>query len=153
MRRLTTLVALAGGAVVFAIAGLVTASVVMRWFTGLPISGDFELVQMGAALAVFCFLPFCQLERANIVVDTFTSRLSDRPRAMIDAMWDGLYVVAMGVIGYAMLPGIVAAWKSGEETMVSRVPLWPALAISTALLLFLAFVAAWTARRLWRGAR
>jgi hypothetical protein len=59
----------------------------------------------------------------------------------------------MGVIGYAMLPGIVAAWKSGEETMVSRVPLWPALAISTALLLFLAFVAAWTARRLWRGAR
>ena len=153
MRRLTTLVALAGGAVVFAIAGLVTASVVMRWFTGLPISGDFELVQMGAALAVFCFLPFCQLERANIVVDTFTSRLSDRTRAMIDAMWDGLYAVAMGVIGYAMLPGIVAAWKSGEETMVSRVPLWPALAISTALLLFLAFVAAWTARRLWRGAR
>jgi TRAP-type C4-dicarboxylate transport system permease small subunit len=153
MRRLTTLVALAGGAVVFAIAGLVTASVVMRWFTGLPISGDFELVQMGAALAVFCFLPFCQLERANIVVDTFTSRLSDRTRAMIDAMWDGLYAVAMGVIGYAMLPGIVAAWKSGEETMVSRVPLWPALAISTALLLFLAFVAAWTARRLWRGAQ
>ena len=153
MRKLTTLVALAGGAVVFAIAGLVTASVVMRWFTGLPISGDFELVQMGAALAVFCFLPFCQLERANIVVDTFTSRLSDRPRAIIDAMWDGLYAVAMGVIGYAMLPGIVAAWKSGEETMVSRVPLWPALAISTALLLFLAFVAAWTARRLWRGAR
>ena len=153
MRRLTTLVALAGGAVVFAIAGLVTASVVMRWFTGLPISGDFELVQMGAALAVFCFLPFCQLERANIVVDTFTSRLSDRTRAMIDAMWDGLYAVAMGVIGYAMLPGILAAWKSGEETMVSRVPLWPTLAISTALLLFLALVAAWTARRLWRGAR
>lgn len=153
MRKLTTLVALAGGAVVFAIAGLVTASVVLRWFTGLPISGDFELVQMGAALAVFCFLPFCQLERANIVIDTFTSRLSERTRAMIDAMWDVLYAIAMGVIGYAMLPGIVAAWKSGEESMVSRVPLWPALAISTALLLFLALVAAWTARRAWRGAR
>ena len=153
MGRLTTFVALAGGVLVFALAGLVSASVLLRWFTGLPISGDFEMVQMGAALAVFCFLPFCQAQRANIVVDTFTSRLSDRSRALIDAMWDGLYAVAMGVIGYAMLPGIVAAWKSGEETMVSRIPLWPALAISTALMLFLALVAAWTARRLLRGAR
>jgi TRAP-type mannitol/chloroaromatic compound transport system permease small subunit len=110
-------------------------------------------VQMGTAVAVFCFLPFCQAARGNIVVDTFTSRLSQRTRARIDAMWDVVYALFMGVIGYAMLPGVVAAWRSGEETMVSRIPLWPALAVSTALVLLLAVVALWTATRLLRSAR
>ena len=153
MLRLTRIVALAGGLIVFALAALVSASVLLRWFTGLPIPGDFEFVQMGAALAVFCFLPFCQAERGNIIVDTFTMRLSPRARARLDAMWDVLYALAMGVIGYAMLPGIAAAWMSGEETMVARMPLWPALAISTALVLLLSAAALWTASRLLRGSR
>jgi len=68
-------------------------------------------------------------------------------------MWDVLYALAMGVIGYAMLPGIAAAWMSGEETMVARMPLWPALAISTALVLLLSAAALWTASRLLRGSR
>lgn len=153
MARVTRIVALAGGVIVFAMAALVTASVLLRWFTGLPVSGDFEFVQMGAALAVFCFLPFCQAERGNIVVDTFTTRLPERARAWLDATWDLLYALAMGVIGYAMLPGVAAAWTSGEETMVARMPLWPALAISTALVLLLSATALWTALRLWRAAR
>ncbi|MFN3892027.1 MAG: TRAP transporter small permease [Beijerinckiaceae bacterium] len=151
MLRLTRIFALAGGFIVFALAALVTASVVLRWWTGLPVSGDFEIVQMGTALAVFCFLPYCQARRGNIVVDTFTAWLSEGARARIDAVWDALYALTMGVIGYAMLPGVAAAWKSGEETMVARIPLWPALAVSTALVLLLALTSIWTARRLWRG--
>ncbi len=36
--------------------------------SGVP--GDFELVQMATAVAAFCFLPYCQLRRGNIFVDT-----------------------------------------------------------------------------------
>lgn len=153
MLRLTRFVALIGGLLVFTLAALVTASVLLRWWTGLPITGDFEMVQMGTAIAVFCFLPFCQAERGNIIVDTFTTRLSAKARARLDAFWDVIYAIAMGVIGYAMLPGISAAWKSGEETMVSRIALWPALAISTALVFLLAAAAIWTVMRLMRDAR
>ena len=64
-------------------------SVLGRWLSGMPlaaqvprrlgpINGDFELVQMATAIAVFSFLPYCQARRGNIVVDTFTSWL---PRA------------------------------------------------------------------------
>ena len=50
-----------------------------RWLLQLrPINGDFEMVQMATAIAVFSFLPYCQARRGNIVVDTFTSWL---PRA------------------------------------------------------------------------
>ncbi len=62
MLRLTRILALAGGCLVFALAALVTASVVLRWWSGLPISGDFEMAQMGTALAVFCF---CRSVRPN----------------------------------------------------------------------------------------
>jgi TRAP-type C4-dicarboxylate transport system permease small subunit len=153
MHRSTRIVALAGGFIVFALAGLVTASVLLRWWTGLPVSGDFEIVQMGVAIAVFCFLPFAQAERANIVVDTFTSRLSEGARARIDAFWDVVYALAMAVIAWAMFPGVLDAWRSGEETMAARIPLWPALALSAALVAFLALVALWGARRLLRAAR
>ena len=45
------LLAIAGGLVVVALAVVVTASVLMRWLAGSGMDGDFELVQMGLALA------------------------------------------------------------------------------------------------------
>ena len=50
------------------------------------IPGDFELVQMATALAVFAFLPLCQAHRGNIIVDTFTTRLPRRVRNALDAL-------------------------------------------------------------------
>ena len=41
-----------------------------RWLGFGSINGDFELVQMGVALSVFCFLPLSQARRGNIMVDT-----------------------------------------------------------------------------------
>ena len=153
LARTTRVVALCGGVLVCALATLVTASVALRWATGMPVPGDFEFVQMGTALAVFAFLPFCQTERANIVVDAFTTRLSDRARERIDAAWDVVYALMMGAIGWAMWPGVVDAWRSGEETMVARLALWPALAASTALVALLAVAALAAAAVVLRRAR
>ena len=153
LARITRAVALCGGALVCALAALVTTSVAMRWVSGMPVPGDFEFVQMGTALAVFAFLPYCQTERANIVVDAFTARLSMRARERIDAVWDLVYALMMGAIGWAMWPGVVDAWRSGEETMVARLALWPALAVSTALVALLAIAALAAAAVLLRRAR
>ena len=151
LRFVATVVALIGGALAFALAFLVTASVLLRWLFDAPVPGDFEFVQMGTALIVFAYLPFCQIERGNIVVDAFTGHLPQRVRDRIDAVWDIVYAAVIGVIAYAMIQGVVDAWRSGEETMVSRVPLWPALAVCTTLAAFLSLVALYTAQRLARG--
>ncbi|HEY8580335.1 MAG TPA: TRAP transporter small permease [Beijerinckiaceae bacterium] len=149
----SSVVAMIGGALAFALAVLVTTSVLMRWLFDAPVPGDFEFVQMGTALIVFAYLPFCQMQRGNIIVDAFTGRLSDRARARIDALWDVVYAVVIGVIAYAMVQGVIDAWNSGEETMVSRIRLWPALAICTTLAAFLSLCALYTAARLLRSAR
>lgn len=150
---LVTGIGLLGGVMAFCLAGLVTTSVVMRWVLGMPVPGDFEFVQMGTALIVFSFLPLCQIQRANIIVDTFTQNLSQRACARLDALWDVVYGCVIALIGYAMIQGVIDAWRSGEETMVSRIQIWPALAISTALVLLLSIVAFYTAWRLIRSTR
>jgi hypothetical protein len=88
-------VPLVGGAVALAVAAVVVVSVLRRWLFSQPIPGDFELAQIGTAVAVFAFLPYCQVVRGNIVVDTFTSGLPARVRGRIDALWDVVYAVAM----------------------------------------------------------
>ena len=73
--RLSLGLALLGGFVLLGIAGLVTWSVVQRWLIRQPVPGDFELVSLGSALAVFGFLAYGTLMRANILVDSFTQAL------------------------------------------------------------------------------
>lgn len=61
--RLGAALALSGAALSLFIAGLVTVSVVLRWATSSGLPGDFEMVQMAVALAIFSFLPYTQLRR------------------------------------------------------------------------------------------
>ncbi len=151
VRVAATVTAFIGGALSFVIAVLVTVSVLMRWFLGMPLPGDFEFVQMGTALVVFACLPLCQIDRGNIIVDTFTLRLSAQAQARIDAVWDVVYALVIGIIAWSMVQGVLDAWHTGEVTMVSQIPLWPALAVSTTLLVFLVIAALYTAQRLLRS--
>ncbi len=69
--------ALFGGVILAAIAGMTVASVIGRAMVPLglgPVPGDFELVQVGCAVAVFSFLPWCQLNRGHVTVDILVER-------------------------------------------------------------------------------
>ena len=61
--------AFGGGAVLIAIMALTVVSVVLREVTGRPIPGDYELVEMGCAIAIFAFLPYCQIIGGNVLVE------------------------------------------------------------------------------------
>lgn len=150
--RVSRILALAGGALLLALAGLVTASVVLRWLTSDGVPGDFELVQAGLAVTVFAFLPVCQLRGANIVVDSFTNRLPSRLRAGLDAVWAVAYALAAGLIGWQLAKGASDALASGTTSMVLRLPFGWAIAASSLLAGWLAVAALVSAaRHLRRG--
>ncbi len=159
--RLSSAIAVLGGLLLLAMASLVVASVLGRWLSGTfvgaampwlgPINGDFELVSMGAAIAVFAFLPYCQARRGNIVVDTFTGWLPPRATRLLDAFWDLVYVGMMGLLTACLVVGTLEHYRSGQTTMLLQLIAWPAIAISTALLFLLTCVALATAVRLIRG--
>ncbi len=145
--RLARLAALAGGILLVGLAGLVTTSVLMRWIVGQGVNGDFELVQMGLAVAVFTFLPLCQVHRGNVMVDTFTQWLPRIVQAAIDALWDLLYAAFAGFIAWRLAIGAVEARTSGTTSMVLGLPIHYAIGGCAAMAAFLALICALTAVR------
>jgi TRAP-type C4-dicarboxylate transport system permease small subunit len=109
-----------------------------------------EFVKMATAVAIFAFLPYSQIQRSNIVVDTFTGWMPKRLTQFVDAFWDIVYALVMGACAYALIFGTESAIKSGETTQQLAVPLWPSIAMSTALCWMLALVCIATAVRLVR---
>lgn len=145
-------VALLGGALLIALSTVVVVSVTLRsdlvGTAGIP--GDFELVQMATAVAAFCFLPWCQLRRGNIFVDTFTLKLPLRWQRRIDAAWDIVYGLVMVLISWRLAVGARAAYATGENSMVLQVPSYLPIALCSALAVLVAAAAAVSALRLIR---
>jgi len=142
-------VALAGGALLVAVAAMVVVSVTLRSdlvkAAGVP--GDFELVQMITAICAFAFLPLCQLRRGNIFVDTFTAKFPPRINRLIDATWDVVFGLAMMVIAWRLAVGAMSAYTSGENSMVLQFPSYVPVAVCAVLAVLLAVVCFVTAAR------
>jgi TRAP-type C4-dicarboxylate transport system permease small subunit len=93
--------ALAGGCVLLALVLMNVESVVASAVWGAPFPGDFEMTQVGVAVAAFAFLPYCQLTGANVTADIFTSGVSKR--------WEAIFALAASLLalGFALL----LAWR------------------------------------------
>jgi TRAP-type C4-dicarboxylate transport system permease small subunit len=149
--RLARILALTGGAILLGLSGLVTTSVVLRVLTGAGIDGDFEVVQLGAALAAFCLFPLCLAIRGNIFVDTFTTRLPPRWNAVLDGIWDVLFGLIALVIAMRMVVGAMDQLASKTTLMVLAVPTWWAVAICAGLLALLGVTALVVGYRMLSG--
>ena len=151
LAALTRPLAIAGGMLLLAVAGMVVVSVVMRWLTAYSVPGDIELVQIATAVAVFAFFPVCQSVRGNISVDTFTAWLPKRVRDGLDALWDLVYALAALVIAWRLAVGALDTLRSRTVSMMLGLPVGWAMVACAAMAALLAVVAVATALRLMRG--
>ncbi|MEQ9693951.1 TRAP transporter small permease [Shimia sp. SDUM112013] len=112
-----------GGLVLCAMAATTVVSIVGRMFTGMglgPVPGDYELVANGCALAVFSFLPYCQLKRGHVTVDILTSRFPKRIEAFLGFLGDVLISVAAVVILRQLWFGFGEKFPYGSDTLRDR---------------------------------
>lgn len=149
--RLAGALALAGGLVLLATAGLTTVSVLLRWTLSRPVPGDFELVSLGAALTVLLFLAHGTAMRANILVDAFTGFLPRRATRAIDALWSLVWAAAALLLAERMVLGAFDTWRSGTTTMVLSLPTWWAVAVGAVCYAATGLAALYWALRLARG--
>ncbi len=97
-----------GGIVLSAVAFLVVASVIGRALDGFglsPVRGDYELVQTGCGLAVFAFLPWCQLNRGHVSVDILITQFPRRGQAFFGLIGDTLITLAAFIIAWRLWSG------------------------------------------------
>ncbi|MGL5447183.1 MAG: TRAP transporter small permease [Rhabdaerophilum sp.] len=149
--RLIGWVAIGGGLLSLAVALLVTASILGRWLFDKPIEGDFEFVKMATAIAIFSFLPYAQIQRGNIMVDTFTTRLPLRVRSAIDALWDLTYAGVAVLMAQGLFTGAGEAMRNRESTMQLQILIWPAIAFCALLATLLVIASLISAARLVRS--
>jgi len=146
-----------GGLAIFAIALTVFVSVFGRSFRLLSIPGDFEVVEIGSAAAIFLFFPICQLERAHITIELFTDWLPARARRGLDAAGELLFALAWAVLVWRLTVGGIEAHTHGDRSMILSVPTWIVYLPAVAALAIAGLVALRSARRLLaaggRGAR
>ena len=143
--------ALAGGAMLLAVSGLTCWSVTQRWFTSQPVPGDFELVSIGAGVAVFGCLAYGTLLRADIVVDSFTGWLPPRLRRGIDAAWSLVWAAAAAVLAERLLVGARETLRTSTTTMVLGLPTWWAVGLGAVGFAATAVAALHGTARLLRG--
>lgn len=116
--------AIGGGLVLAAMALMMVFSIARRALAGIPVQGDFELVQYATAIAVAMFLPFCQMVRGHIIVDFFTMRVGERPRAVLDALAGVLLAVAAFLVAWRLGVGMGELRGNGDSSMILGVPTW-----------------------------
>ncbi len=99
-----------GGAVLTALAFMTVLSTIGRAFVGLqiglgPIPGDFELVEAGTAVSVFCFMSWCQLNQGHVTVDIFTNQFEQRANALLILIGNSLIFIVAFVIAWRLWMG------------------------------------------------
>ena len=120
LERIGRRMAYFGGIILAVIAVVTVASIIGRALLpfGLgPIKGDFEIVEIGCAIAVFSFLPLAQLRRAHVTVDIFVSALPARARAFLGLLGDTLIAIAAFIILWRLWLGFGEKFPYGSEPL------------------------------------
>lgn len=154
-RRLITGWAILGGLVLVGVVLINAYSIVAGAVINRPFPGDFELTEMGVAIAAFCFLPYCQMVGANVTADIFTSKAGPRAIALMRLLAALIAVAFAALLIWRMSDGLADYVEYPQTTTILRVPLWwafvPALA-SLALLVLASLISLADQVRAWRAA-
>lgn len=145
--------AVSGGLVLCAMALVTTASVVGRAAFDAPILGDFEIVAIGTGVAIFAFLPWCQLTRGNVLVDFFMAPAPVRVRAFLDALGGLIYLAVAALLTWRMGFGGYDMYRYNELSMTISFPRWTTFPVSVLFLAFLVAVIVYTTARSAREMR
>jgi TRAP-type C4-dicarboxylate transport system permease small subunit len=145
--------ALLGGIVLVALVAMTGTSAILNLLFNKPFPGDFEIVKHGVAIAAFAFLPYCQLSLANVTVDIFTERMSERSKAMMVLLASLIAAVTAVVLFRQMWLGMLDYIQYGEAMVSVPIKLWTAFPPALVSLVLLFVAALITAAEAWTGMR
>ena len=140
LENLAKACAVLAGVLLTGITLMTCVSLIGRNTTGWTIVGDFELSGSAAGAAIALFMPWCQVRRANIIVDFFTAKASEATNRRLDRLGALVLAACMGLLAWRSGIGGINAWKSGTGSMMLGFPEWtvyalmvPALALTAVI--------------------
>lgn len=135
-----TLWALAGGMVLLAVV-LINFTSVIGGIVWKPFPGDFELTEIGVAVAAFSFLPYTQITGANVTADIFTSGASPRTISAFTCLAALIATLFAGLLTWRMYFGMLDQKAYNYTSAILQIPLWWGFVPILFSLVLLAFAA------------
>lgn len=89
-----------------------------------PFPGDFELTEIGVAVAAFSFLPYCQLNDANVTADIFTAKAPPRLIALFKKIAALVALIFALLLLWCMFDGLRSQKEYGYVTAILQFPIW-----------------------------
>ena len=134
----TDFLAIIGGMVLTGVMLLAVVSIIGRGLfrTGLdifntgalgwvgPIPGDFELVSIGAGIAIFCFLSWTHFQRGHVTVDIFVSKLGPRGLAWLSVVTNLILTIMVVILAQKVGEGLDDKMRFRETTQILEIPVW-----------------------------
>jgi TRAP-type C4-dicarboxylate transport system permease small subunit len=121
---LARLCAILAGLLLTAVTLITCVSLLGRNTLGMTLAGDFEMTGLVAGAAVALFLPLCQLERGNIIVDFFTAKAGDAANRVLDRIGALIFGLIMATLAWRTTVGGLSAFRSHSGTMILDLPEW-----------------------------
>ena len=143
LERLTRALALVGGVLLLAAVALAIVSITGRYTLGLPVPGDYELVELICAVAVFLFFPFTHAMGANLTAEFFTSGLPRRWQTALDVVHDAIFALVAALLAWRLGHGMVDKYHNGDMSLLIQVPLWWPYTVAVACMWLLSIVSLW----------
>lgn len=147
LHALSKAFALAGGVLFIALIAMSLVSIVGRKLFSLPVPGDFEVLQMGAAVATASFFAYCQMTDSHLRVDFFTTWMPPRVRAALDGLAALMMATVALLLAWRTAAGALSSHASGEVSLMLGWPGWIAIALIVPSLLLFALTSGYTAVR------
>lgn len=137
LETLCRVAAISGGLLVAALAIMTVVSILGRWLASAPvlsdlamldwmgpITGDYELVEMGTAIAVFLFLPYCHLRGGHVTVDLVVMHAPTIIQRLLAFVAEILFLTVAGLMTWRIYHGLLDKRRYMETSMLLDIPLW-----------------------------
>jgi TRAP-type C4-dicarboxylate transport system permease small subunit len=124
LQLLAKLCAVLAGVLLTAITLMTCVSLIGRNLFDTTLAGDFELTGVVTGAAIALFMPYCQIQRGNIIVDFFTARLNDQANQRLDRFGALLLGLVFALLAWRTTLGGLNSFNTHSETQILGYPEW-----------------------------
>lgn len=121
--RIAAFLAVLGTLILIGAALAATWSVILRLTVNGQLRGDFEILSVGSGLAILLFFPYCQSNRAHVVIGIFSDWLPARIRRPVDALWSLVLAAGAAFLCWRLWLGLIETWENNDVTAMLHIPL------------------------------
>jgi TRAP-type C4-dicarboxylate transport system permease small subunit len=141
--KVTRAFAIAGGLVMLAIVVMTTLSVAGRYLLGMPVPGDYEIVEFGIGISIFLFFPYCEMSLGNIRAEFFTDRLPERWKELLNLVAEFAFLAIALLLTWRLAVGAMKKMADGQVYMHLPIQLWWGYVFGIVSMALLALVCGW----------